>query len=95
MQHSYWLEFSSCFVAIFIISAELHAFGAIVYLLLGSGQKQYWSDGWPPRPIQNDSIPVGSSPTIKQCHSIQVEASHAEKVRLIQAQPQLMYSLWS
>ena len=70
---------------VFIISAELYAFGAIVYLLLGSGQKQYWSDGWPSKLVQNDSIPVGSSPTIKQCHSIQVEA---EKVRLIQAQPQ-------
>jgi hypothetical protein len=72
---------------VFIISAELYAFGAIVYLILGSGQKQYWSDGFPPKPIKNDSIQAESPPTIKPCHSIPVEASQAEKIRLIQAQP--------
>ena len=30
---------------IFIIAAEIYAFGAIVYLLLGSGKKQPWGDG--------------------------------------------------
>ena len=34
---------------VFIISVELYAFGAIIYLFLASGKKQYWADGWPPR----------------------------------------------
>ena len=72
---------------VFIISAELYAFGAIIYLLLGSGQKQYWADGWPPKTLNNDSIQVESPPAIKQSHSIQVEASHAEKARLMQGHP--------
>ena len=72
---------------VFIISAELYAFGAIAYLLLGSGQKQYWADGWPLKTPKNHSIQVESPPTIKQCHGIQVATSHSEKARLVQAQP--------
>ena len=34
---------------VFIISFELYVFGAIIYLFLASGKKQYWADGWPPR----------------------------------------------
>ena len=56
----------------FIISAELYAFGAIIYLLLGSGQKQYWADGWPRKTIKKNLIQVEKPPIIK--HSIQVEA---------------------
>ena len=29
----------------FIIAAEIYVFGAIAYLLLGSGEKQWWADG--------------------------------------------------
>ena len=29
----------------FIISAEVYVFGAIVYLILASGEKQWWADG--------------------------------------------------
>ena len=27
------------------MSAEIYVFGIIMYLLLGSGKKQYWADG--------------------------------------------------
>ena len=30
---------------VFIISAEVYVFGAIVYLILASGEKQWWADG--------------------------------------------------
>ena len=30
---------------VFIISAEMYIFGAIVYLILASGQKQPWANG--------------------------------------------------
>ncbi|XP_065897733.1 sialin-like [Dysidea avara] len=30
---------------VFIIAAEIYVFGAIAYLLLGSGEKQWWADG--------------------------------------------------
>ena len=29
----------------FIIAAEIYIFGALAYLLLGSGKKQWWADG--------------------------------------------------
>ena len=29
----------------FFISAEIYIFGAIIYLILGSGKKQPWGDG--------------------------------------------------
>jgi hypothetical protein len=49
---------------VFIISAELYAFNwsynNIVYLILGS--HQYWSDGFPPKPIKNYSVQVVESP---------------------------------
>ena len=31
---------------VFIIAAEVYAFGAAVYLLLASGKKQPWADGY-------------------------------------------------
>lgn len=31
---------------VFIIAAEIYVFGAVVYLLLGSGKKQPWADGY-------------------------------------------------
>lgn len=31
---------------VFIIAAEIYAFGAAVYLILGSGKKQPWADGY-------------------------------------------------
>jgi len=30
---------------VFIIAAEIYVFGAIAYLILGSGEKQWWADG--------------------------------------------------
>ncbi|XP_065897728.1 sialin-like [Dysidea avara] len=30
---------------VFIIAAEVYVFGTIIYLLLGSGEKQWWADG--------------------------------------------------
>ena len=64
---------------VFIISAELYAFGAIIYLLLGSGQTQYWADGWPSK---TDSA---EKPSVIK-HSVQVETSHPEKARMMEAQ---------
>ena len=29
----------------FIIAAEIYVFGALVFLILGSGEKQPWADG--------------------------------------------------
>ena len=29
----------------FIIAAEIYVFGALAYLLLGNGEKQWWADG--------------------------------------------------
>ena len=29
----------------FFLSAELYAFGAIIFLILGTGNKQWWADG--------------------------------------------------
>ena len=78
---------------VFIISAELYAFGAIIYLLLGSGQKQYWADGWPRKTIKNSLTQVEKPSTIK--HSIQVEASspgRPDSYNIIQAaQPHSTY----
>ena len=31
---------------VFIIAAEIYVFGAVVYLLLASGKKQPWADGY-------------------------------------------------
>ena len=33
----------------FIISAEIYAFGILAYLILASGKEQYWASGWPPK----------------------------------------------
>ena len=30
---------------VFLISAEVYLFGAIIYLILGRGEKQWWADG--------------------------------------------------
>jgi len=30
---------------VFIIAAEIYIFGALVYIILGSGKKQPWADG--------------------------------------------------
>jgi len=30
---------------VFIIAAEIYVFGAFVFLVLGSGEKQPWADG--------------------------------------------------
>ena len=31
---------------VFIIAAEVYSFGAIAYIILGSGKKQPWADGY-------------------------------------------------
>ena len=30
---------------VFFLSAEIYAFGALIFLILGSGKKQWWADG--------------------------------------------------
>ena len=46
---------------VFIIAAEIYAFGAAVYLLLGSGRKQPWADG-----CKHDSSPTSDLPTFQK-----------------------------
>ena len=63
---------------VFIISAELYAFGAVTYLLLGTGKKQYWADGWPSKSTKKS---VESTTVVKW--SVQVETPPPEKAKLI------------
>ena len=30
---------------VFFLSAEIYAFGAVMFLILGSGEQQWWADG--------------------------------------------------
>ena len=74
---------------VFIISAEIYAFGFVMYLILASGEEQYWANGWPPRNDSSDSNTfnmsvVEKSSSVKQ--SVQVAAS-IDKTKLVQ-QPQ-------
>ncbi len=41
---------------VFMVSAEIYIFGIIVYLLLGSGEKQYWADGVKPKRTLEDAV---------------------------------------
>ena len=71
---------------VFIISAEIYAFGLVMYLVLASGEEQYWANGWPPRNGSSDSdtfnkLVVEKSSSVKQ--SVQV-AAPIEKTKLIQ-----------
>ena len=43
----------------FIISAELYAFGSLIYLILGSGRKQYWAD-----PIDTEGSSITSKSVV-------------------------------
>ena len=49
---------------VFMVSAEIYIFGIIVYLLLGSGEKQYWADGIKSQrtfvDVEPQSIPSGN-----------------------------------
>ena len=42
---AYYHTFYEEWLNVFIVSAEVYAFGCIIYLLLGSGTKQDWADG--------------------------------------------------
>ena len=65
---------------VFVISAELYAFGAVTYLLLGTGKKQYWADGCPPKITKKS---VESTTVVKR--SVQVETPPPEKAKLIRS----------
>ena len=73
---------------VFIISAEIYAFGLIMYLILASGKEQYWANGWPPRNSNsstysdtfNKSI-VEKSTAVRQ--SVQA-AAPIEKTKLVE-----------
>ena len=43
---------------VFIISAMVYVFGAIIYLILGAGEKQPWADGVRRRKHVNERIPT-------------------------------------
>ena len=63
---------------VFIIAAEIYAFGAAVYLLLGSGKKQSWADG-----CTNDSSSVSDLPTFPKTSQDSVSVRNNEgKVNL-------------
>ena len=55
----YYHKFREEWREVFFISAELYVFGAIIYLILGSGNKQPWADGYAsktPQSIQNGAV---------------------------------------
>ena len=56
----YYHKFRDEWREVFFISAEIYIFGAIVYLILGSGKKQPWGDGHAssktPKSIQNGDV---------------------------------------
>jgi uncharacterized membrane protein len=69
---------------VFIISAEIYAFGLVMYLILASGKEQYWANGWPPRTHKSDTFNksiVEKSSSVKQ--SVQA-AAPIEKTKLVQ-----------
>ena len=64
---------------VFIVSAELYAFGSIVYLILGSGKKQYWADST----LRNSANVHGNTVIIKQNIQVEIDIPHSEKTKLI------------
>ena len=57
----------------FIISAEVYAFGLLMYLILGSGKEQPWANGWPPpSPKWNSDSSLGDGPAAVR-RNVQVE----------------------
>jgi hypothetical protein len=46
---AYLSTFREEWLNVFFISAEVYVFGIIMYILLASGEKQYWADGIPAR----------------------------------------------
>lgn len=71
----------------FIISAEIYAFGLLMYLILASGEEQYWANGWPPRDGSTESETfnksvVEKSSAVKQ--SVQVAAPIDQKTKMVQ-----------
>lgn len=72
---------------VFIISAEIYAFGLLMYLILASGEEQYWANGWPPRDGSTESETfnksvVEKSSAVKQ--SVQVAAPIDQKTKMVQ-----------
>ena len=73
---------------VFIISAEIYAFGLVMYLILASGEEQYWANGWPPRHssdygISSKTAIVENSKSIKR--SVQIVTPPMEKTKLLQS----------
>ena len=68
---------------VFFISAEIYIFGAIIYLILGSGNKQPWADGYAssktPQSLQNGAIVT----SMKESSSDQETDDVSEKERLL------------
>ena len=71
---------------VFIISAEIYAFGLVMYLILASGEEQYWANGWPPRNSNSDSNTFNKS-VVEKSSSVKRSVQIAKKTKLVQ-QPQ-------
>lgn len=77
---------------VFVISAEIYAFGILIYLILASGEEQYWANGWPPKATSGSDtkpsgepavvvVPVEKSVIVKA--NIQVETPPIEQTKLL------------
>ena len=67
----YYHKFRDEWREVFFISAEIYLFGAIIYLILGSGNKQPWADGY----VNNKSPPsIQNGASMKKSSSEGVSA---------------------
>ena len=73
---------------VFIISAEIYAFGLVMYLILASGKEQYWANGWPPRSHSTNSESVTfNKPIVEKSSAVKQSVQAAapiEKTKLVQ-----------
>ena len=53
---AYYHKFRDEWREVFFISAEIYIFGAIIYLILGSGNKQPWADGSASKTRQRSTV---------------------------------------
>jgi len=51
---------------VFIIAAEIYIFGALVYIILGSGKKQPWADGPADSNRKDQNVQYHQSPDVEE-----------------------------
>ncbi len=72
---------------VFIISAEIYAFGLVMYLILASGKEQYWANGWPPRTGSTQESDTFNKSIVEKSSSVKRSVQAAapiEKTKLVQ-----------